>query len=638
MTDRARWLLLIAFVGLVAGIVRGQVHLAWLSLSIALWVLVEWFRFQWRIRLQLPRLQFVRRVNGRSESTGSLWAGRKVPIEIQMQIGSKRPPAMSILPLRWPWMRRAANVWHDGVQSLSTISPIIHVRDVVPEIFEAIPSTDTLIVQERVGRQDGDAATDSYVLRLLLRIQSWIALAVKPKSISVCANEWTHDTSCGENLFKYMAVLRAAGNATLPGVRLTLEDRFALFRAHRFVELRQDFRILPDFYQSGELRPTVKRNNSLPKHGIHRVQREGVGAELLELREYEPGDPPKSIAWKVSARRNKLMTRKYESEVPVRVHLFVDGSVTTRSGGYGYRLIDQMNYVAASVAKAATVVGDPIGGMLVDQNGVQHLRWMSGDRGFMQLLRSLSDFTHASPAAATEVSPYMMRCAMKVCHERYPELLDRQYNRIPFSFRGATRDRYRVVGVLAQLHGLPAREQVECFYDDAKLAVHLQKFLFEAGFPWMAPLFSANVDPAVAGARSMRLLSEAMSKAIAHAQDNEVFVVLADPLSCAPNFIHLQRVVKLALAKHHRVAFICPTSTFARPSVGVIRPESPNITDLLVAAERVRVRDVALHLKRELVRLGVAVTFSGEQSAIRLVLAEMELARDGRSQRRGVRA
>jgi hypothetical protein len=402
--------------------------------------------------------------------------------------------------------------------------------------------------------------------------------------------------------------------------------------------VEQKFRLLPDYFQSTEVRPTIKRQNSLPQHGIHRLQRSGTGAELLELREYVPGDPPKSIAWKVSARRDKLMTRKYESEVPVRVHLFIDGSFSTRIGGYGLRLLDQINFVAASVAHAAISVGDPVSGMLVDETSVKRLPWSAGDRGFMQLLKALADFAQTAPPASRTMTIYLMQCAMRVCHERFPELLERRYHPIPFSFFTATRERFRMAGIIAEVFDLTPNEHVECIYDDKKLSYFLHLFLHDAGMPWMAPMIVTPPDPAAGGIHRMHILGEAMGKAIAHARDNEVFVVLADLLSCAPNLNQLLRVVKLALAKHHRVAFVCPTTTFLRPGTEIIEPKSGSIHDLVLAAEQARVRDLALQMKRDLVRLGIAVSFAGERNAIQMIIAEMGLARDGRTLVQGGRS
>jgi uncharacterized protein (DUF58 family) len=156
--------------------------------------------------------------------------------------------------------------------------------------------------------------------------------------------------------FSYTARVRGAGRLRLPGFRIVLQDAQGFFRLERFIPLVQVFRVLPAYADVGETQPLVKRINSLPQHGIHRLQRSGMGSELLELREYVDGDPPKSIAWKVSARRDKLMTRQYESEVPVRLQLFLDGSIGTRVGGFGLRLLDQLTYVGASVARTAISV------------------------------------------------------------------------------------------------------------------------------------------------------------------------------------------------------------------------------------------------------------------------------------------
>jgi len=185
---------------------------------------------------------------------------------------------------------------------------------------------------------------------------------------------------------------------------------------------------------------------------------------------------------------------------------------------------------------------------------------------------------------------------------------------------------------------LSPSEHVECIHDRAKLAGYAQELLHRAGMPWMAPMITAAPDPAVSGMQRMQLLSESMARAIAHARDNEVFVVLADLMSCGPNLPHLLRVVKLALAKHHRVAFVCPTTTFLRPNAEIVEPKSTSMPDLLLAAEQARVRDIAMQMKRELMRLGVSVAFAGERGAIQMIIAEMDLARDGRTLLQGKRS
>ncbi len=82
---------------------------------------------------------------------------------------------------------------------------------------------------------------------------------------------------------------------------------------------------------------------------------------------------------------------------------------------------------------------------------------------------------------------------------------------------------------------------MECLVDRERLAYHLQELLYQSGMPWMAPMISVAPDAATSAAIRMQLLSDAIAKAIAHAKDNEVFVVLADLLSCGPNLSQLLR-------------------------------------------------------------------------------------------------
>jgi uncharacterized protein (DUF58 family) len=47
-------------------------------------------------------------------------------------------------------------------------------------------------------------------------------------------------------------------------------------------------------------------------------------AEIHGLRDYRPGDPPRRIHWKATARRNRLTVREYEDAAPPRLLLVVD--------------------------------------------------------------------------------------------------------------------------------------------------------------------------------------------------------------------------------------------------------------------------------------------------------------------------
>ena len=567
MTALGRWLALPAISGLYLGILRQQTGLSLLSLSVLVWLLVEWIYFTWRVWLELPQLKFERSVNGRTEPSGILWAGRHVSVEVRL------------------------------TSSLIGIGANVQIRDVVPENLSVLI-------------QDNDVT-----------IRARIRTAV----------------------FQYRGRVLGAGQLRLPGFRIVMTDRQGFFRAERFIPLVQNFRVLPAFQNTADAQPLVKRINSLPQHGIHRLQRSGMGSELLELREYVAGDPPKSIAWKVSARRDKLMTRQYESEVPVRLQLFVDGSIGTRTGGYGMRLIDQMNFVAASVAKAATSVGDPVGAMLFDERGLRRVPVGTGERGFHRLLNALSDFSVNPAPIPDRLSNRLLQAAMTVAAEQFPELLDSRVNHIPFLLFPVSpwahrrlRERYRLAAVLAQLYELSPVKQLQLVYDDPLMATFAQHFLSQSGLSWMEPVVSIRNRGFHDGMARMGILSSALSRAVAQARDNEVFVILADLLECVPSLSHLMPAIKMALARHHRVAIVCPSPTFIRPTAESTEIRSLTAEDLLLAAEQTRTRELAARLQYELRRNGAAVAISGEANAIQLVLSQMSIARTGRVAAGGV--
>jgi hypothetical protein len=449
---------------------------------------------------------------------------------------------------------------------------------------------------------------------------------------------------CAKPCFDIAQEVLGAGQLRLPGFRIVVQDHHGFFRAERFVPWIQTFRVLPAFKAAGDPQPIVKRINSQPQHGIHRLQRSGMGSELLELREYAAGDPPKSIAWKVSARRNKLMTRQYESEVPVRLQLFMDGSISTRTGGFGLRLLDQMNYVAASVAEAAISVGDPVGAVLFDERGIRRVPAATGDRGFYRLLDALADFSVNPAPIPDRLTTRLIDAVMAVAADQFPELLDERVNQVPFLLlpiapwkHRRLRDRYRLAAAIAQVYKLSPMKQLQLVYNDALMATFAQHFLSQSGMSWLEPVISIRDRGFHDGMVRMEMLSTGLAHAVSQARDNEVFVVLADLLECVPGLPHLMPAVKLALARHHRVAFVCPSPTFLRPTEQSTGFRSGSADDLLLAAEQTRTRELASRLQYELRRIGAAVSISGESNAIGLVLSEMAIARTGRLAAGGVR-
>ncbi len=89
--------------------------------------------------------------------------------------------------------------------------------------------------------------------------------------------------------------------------------------------------------------------------------RAGDGYELRELREHQPGDSFKRIAWRASARRGQLLVRDFEREERDIAWIVLDASVELWAGTPGAAPLDTGIDEVAVVAKHHLARGDHLG-------------------------------------------------------------------------------------------------------------------------------------------------------------------------------------------------------------------------------------------------------------------------------------
>jgi uncharacterized protein (DUF58 family) len=113
----------------------------------------------------------------------------------------------------------------------------------------------------------------------------------------------------------------------------------------------------------------------------------GDGRELRELRDHQPGDPLRRIAWRASARRGKLLVREYEREERDVVWLLLDASVELWAGKPGSAPLDHAVDEVAAVLERHLARGDRVGlGILASRT----LAWLPPDRGPSHSMRMLN--------------------------------------------------------------------------------------------------------------------------------------------------------------------------------------------------------------------------------------------------------
>jgi uncharacterized protein (DUF58 family) len=222
------------------------------------------------------------------------------------------------------------------------------------------------------------------------------------------------------------------GRVRFEGVRLQTADLQGFFYHAAFLPDPLELLILPALVDQEGRPASKKRYNLLVPPGVHRLRAPGSGSELLDLRDYLPGDPPKTIAWKVSARRDRLITKEFESEVPVRCTLFLDASASVRVMTPSGSALTRLAEIAAGIVQSASAVRDPTGLCLFDENGVTS--WVRPDRSPRHLtvvLRLLAETAGLPQAPAATVPDPLIPLGYAFAREVYPHLLASSINTMP---------------------------------------------------------------------------------------------------------------------------------------------------------------------------------------------------------------
>lgn len=143
--------------------------------------------------------------------------------------------------------------------------------------------------------------------------------------------------------------------------------------------------ILPRTY--GALSRSARGGRSSQRADAGRAgKRRGGHDELRELREYASGDPFKRIAWRASARRNRLMVKEYDLEERDVVWVLLDASVELWAGVPGEAPLDHAIEHAARLVEQHGSRGDRVGlGVLA----ARRLAWVPPNRGKAHVARLL---------------------------------------------------------------------------------------------------------------------------------------------------------------------------------------------------------------------------------------------------------
>jgi uncharacterized protein (DUF58 family) len=152
-----------------------------------------------------------------------------------------------------------------------------------------------------------------------------------------------------------VATARRLGVYPWPAMRIRVGGVLGLAWWPRMLPVAGEVRVVPEILRAADRLRGVGRRAGLEGPRL------GSGSEVLQLRQYRPGDPPRAIDWKASARSRRLISRDFSEDQQLDIVLGVDaGRASGLAAGDTDRLALYAN-IAARLAQRAASLDDRIG-------------------------------------------------------------------------------------------------------------------------------------------------------------------------------------------------------------------------------------------------------------------------------------
>ncbi|HEY5643908.1 MAG TPA: DUF58 domain-containing protein [Woeseiaceae bacterium] len=156
----------------------------------------------------------------------------------------------------------------------------------------------------------------------------------------------------------------------------------------------------------------VLRVNSL-QTGAYVSRFRGRGMEFDESRPYQPGDDPRSIDWRVTARSTTAYTKLFREERERPVLVAVDLRSTMHFATRGCFKSVSASRAAALLAWAAHHRGDRLGGLIFGDTAHRELKPRLGRQAALRFVHALAEHPDwQSPEAASVPHDYPLSQAM----------------------------------------------------------------------------------------------------------------------------------------------------------------------------------------------------------------------------------
>jgi uncharacterized protein (DUF58 family) len=190
-------------------------------------------------------------------------------------------------------------------------------------------------------------------------------------------------------VFEYHVRPTGRGAFELGDLFVRYPSILALFRRQVRLSAKKPVRVYPDFEQVRGYELLARENRELAF--VRAVRRPGGESEFARLREYTKDDEFRSIDWRATARRQKLVAREYQLESNQNVLFALDAGRMMTAESQGLSQFDHALNASLMLAHVASRTGDQVGLVGFSDRIQRYVRPQGGRGATQRLIRAAYD-------------------------------------------------------------------------------------------------------------------------------------------------------------------------------------------------------------------------------------------------------
>lgn len=411
------------------------------------------------------------------------------------------------------------------------------------------------------------------------------------------AFEYVGPTSAASRTISVRA--ERSGRWMFQGFDVAVTDPFGLVEAHDYIPCNFAFEFYPRVGRLAD-RQTSRRLERSPREreGARRLAALSSGTVTRELREYQPGDPLRHIAWKATARVRKLISREFEDEIAAGTTILLDISGSMRGGAWQGQKLEHGIELAGGISDELISTRNRVGLLTFDDKVYGYIPPGSSRSNHYRILRHLLGLNSIVDSDLTELDDDEL-LELLADYLLVQERLDFRKGQSEGAINETLLRRWvasRLEVERERYHSPVLREGIV----DTDLS-EVREFVQLRGLP-VPYRVESRLGPKGRG------LAAAFDR-IVHDGPQRQFVVVITDLCGVSNFEVLDR--GLAMARHdgHHIRFVVPFT----PSYYLERGESSEKADILLELFTASERDERMRGVEFLQEKGVDVDFIGER-------------------------